>query len=44
MGEPHTVRMALELYEKALHLNPGNQSIEAALQRVKLVFGADYDI
>lgn len=42
MGEPHTVRIAIEMYEKALRLEPDNRSIEAGLERVKMIFESDY--
>lgn len=42
MGEPQTVLMAIELYEKALRLEPGNQAIESALERVRMIFQSDY--
>ena len=42
MGEPHTVRLAIDMYETALRLEPENKSIEAALERVKMLFESDY--
>ena len=42
MGEPHTVRIAIEMYEAAFRLEPQNASIEAALERIKMIFASDY--
>ena len=42
MGEPHTVQIAVEMYEKALQLDPGNKSIVHALERVRTIYNADY--
>ena len=42
MGEPVTVSMAVEMYEKALKLDPDNKSIQQGLHRVRLVFESDY--
>ena len=42
MGEPHTVRIAIEMYEAAFRLEPQNASIEAALERIKMIFESDY--
>ena len=42
MGEPQTVLLAIDLYEQALRLDPGNQSVEHALERVRMIFQSDY--
>ena len=42
MGEPHTVATAIEMYEKALSLEPGNAKIGAGLERVKMIFQSVY--
>ena len=42
MGEPHTVAKAIEMYEKALQLEPGCQPIIHALERVRMIYSSDY--
>ena len=42
MGEVHTVRMAIELYEQALKLDPTNRAIQHALENVRMVYSSDY--
>ena len=42
MGEPHTVRLAIDLYETAHRLDPGNRAIAQGLENVRLLFESDY--
>ena len=42
MGEPQTVLLAMDLYEKALRLDPTNRHIESALENVRMTYSSDY--
>lgn len=42
MGEPHTVQIAIEMYEKALRLDPSNEKIAQGLERVRMIYSSDY--
>jgi tetratricopeptide (TPR) repeat protein len=43
MGEPHTVSIAIEMYQTALRYDPNNKSIMHALERVRTIYSADYE-
>ena len=42
MGEPHTVQIAIEMYERALSIEPGNEAIIHKLERVRMIYESDY--
>jgi tetratricopeptide (TPR) repeat protein len=42
MGEPHTVQLAIELYERARQLDPTDRSIEHALENARMLYASDY--
>jgi hypothetical protein len=42
MGEPHTVRIALQMYEKAIALAPDNRSYAEGLERMRMIWESDY--
>ena len=42
MGEPHTVKIAVEMYESALQLEPTNRTIVHALEHVRMIYQSDY--
>ena len=42
MGEPHTVQIAIEMYERALRLDPGNEVLLQKLENVRMIYSSDY--
>ena len=42
MGERHTIKESMSLWEKALALDPSNDSYKQSYQRVRLIWEGDF--